>query len=170
MSKVIAAGPAHAAPPTASGLTGPLSRVRRIGYAVLALQLAGFLTWSTLLYHRFALTFDFSIYHQAWYEIAHGNLDPYNSEQGFPFWRTHCEFMLWPLALLYWVWPHDVVLLWLQDIGVARLRRWHSRGCASWRDATARVGTRCGPRADWCCWSPTHGHGGRSHSTSIRRR
>jgi Predicted membrane protein (DUF2079) len=100
---------------------GPLRRVRRIGYAILALQLAFFFAWSTILYRRFSLTLDFAVYHQAWYLIAHGNLDPYNTVQsGYPFWRDHSEFIMWPLALFYWIWPwpHDVVLLWLQDAGV----------------------------------------------------
>ena len=25
---------------------------------------------------------------------------------------------IWPLAPFYWIWPHDVVLLWLQDLGI----------------------------------------------------
>ena len=118
MSRVIVAAPPHAAPGPPPAPAGPLRLVRRIGYAVLGLQLAGFLVWSTIQYHRFALTWDFTIYHQAWYLIAHGNLDPYNSVQGYPFWQNHSEFLLWPLALFYWVWPHDVVLLWLQDVCV----------------------------------------------------
>ena len=96
-----------------------LFRVRRIGYIVLGLQFAGFLCWSTLLYRRFSLTPDFAQYHQAWYLIAHGNLDPRDTLGRFPFWQNHAEFMLWPLSLLYWVWPHSVDLLWLQDAGVA---------------------------------------------------
>ncbi len=100
-----------------SAQTGSLCRVRRIGYAVLGLQLACFLVWSTILYQRFALTFDFAINHQAWWQVAQGNLDPYTIE-GFAFWQDHSEFILWPLALLYWVWPHGVTLLWLQDLCV----------------------------------------------------
>jgi hypothetical protein len=95
-----------------------LVRVRRVGYALLGLQLAGFMAWSAILYHRYALTWDFSIYHQAWYLIAHGDLNPYDSVQQFPFWRNHCELIMWPLALLYWVWPHDVMLLWVQDLAL----------------------------------------------------
>lgn len=98
--------------------SGALVRVRRIGYLVLGLQLAGFMTWSAILYHRFALTWDFSAYHQAWYLIAHGDLNPYNSIENMQFWRNDSEFLLWPLAPFYWIWPHDVVLLWLQDISV----------------------------------------------------
>jgi hypothetical protein len=93
--------------------------VQRIGYAVLALQLTIFLAWSTILYRRFALTWDYTTDHQAWFLIAHGNLDPYSSTQGFPAWRDHSEFLLWPLAALYWVWPHGITLLWLQDLCIA---------------------------------------------------
>ena len=96
----------------------PLTRVRRAGYAVLAVQLGCICAWSAMLYHRYALSFDFAVYHQPWYLIAHGNLDPYSSVSKLPFWRNDAEFALWPLAALYWVWPHDVVLLWAQDAGV----------------------------------------------------
>src|ERR1700730_10955836 len=102
MSKVITAPPTQAGPGPPPAATSPLRRVRRIGYAVLGLQLAFFLAWSTIAYRRFTLTFDFAVYHQAWFLIAHGNLDPYNTMQGIPFWRTHSEFLLWPLALFYW--------------------------------------------------------------------
>ena len=91
--------------------------MRQIGYS--GLQLAVFLVWSTILYRRFALTADFSIYHQAWYLIAHGHLNPYDTVQGFPFWQSHSEFLVWPLAPLYWVWPHDVLLFYVMDVGVA---------------------------------------------------
>jgi hypothetical protein len=110
------AGTPPAGPAGPTGPTGPLRRVRRIGYVVLGLQLAGFLAWSTLLYRRFALTLDFATYHQAWFLIAHGNLDPYSTMLGCAFWQGHCEFLLWLLAPLYWIWPHAVLLLWLQDV------------------------------------------------------
>jgi hypothetical protein len=90
-----------------------------VGYIVLAVQVVAFLCWSTLLYQRYALTADFAQYHQAWYQIAHGNLDPRDTLGRFWFWQNHSEFMLWPAALLYWIWPHCVDLLWLQDIGVS---------------------------------------------------
>lgn len=95
-----------------------MTAVRRAGYAILSVQLACFLGWSALLYHRFALTFDFAVYHQPWYLIAHGHLDPYSSVSRLPFWRNDAEFAVWPLAVFYWIWPHDLMLLWLQDTGV----------------------------------------------------
>lgn len=110
----------HAAPaaPAIAAPSASLALVRRIGYAVLGLQLTGFAIWSAILYSHFALTFDFAIYNQAWFLIAHGNLNPFITTQGFPFWQGHCEFIVWPLALFYWIWPHGVTLLWLQDISV----------------------------------------------------
>ena len=96
----------------------PLLLVRRIGFAVLGLKLAAFGFWSALLYHRFALTPDSAQYQQAWYLIAHGNLSPYDTVSGFAFWQNHAEFIMWPLALLYWVFPNGMLLFWLQDVGV----------------------------------------------------
>jgi Predicted membrane protein (DUF2079) len=119
MSKVIVAAPPHADPEPPPAPASPLRWVRRIGYVVLGLQLAGFLVWSTILYGHFSQTGDFSIYEQGWFLIAHGNLDPRGTVQTFPFWQNHSEFLMWPAALFYWVWPHAVTLLWLQDLCVA---------------------------------------------------
>jgi hypothetical protein len=113
----VVAEPADAEPEAPSPSTA-LRYVRLGGYAVLAAELICFFGWSAFLYHRFSLTFDFAMYHQSWYEIAHGNLDPTNTLQGWPFWQGHGEFIFWPLALLYWIPPHDLNLLWLQDTGV----------------------------------------------------
>jgi hypothetical protein len=92
-----------------------LSRVQWAGYAVLGLQFVGFIVWSTIQYQRFAVTYDFSMFHQAWYLIAHGELDPYSTIKYQPFWQDHSEFLVWPLALLYWIYPQGVMLLWVQD-------------------------------------------------------
>jgi hypothetical protein len=109
--------------PTAAPLAGPeraplLRTVRRVGYVVLGVKLGAFAVWSTVLYRRFSLTPDFAQYQQAWYLIAHGHLNPYDTVGNFAFWQNHAEFIMWPLALLYWVFPHGVLLLWLQDAGV----------------------------------------------------
>lgn len=104
--------------PEFPGPAALLRYVRLVGYGLLVIELICFWSWSALLYHRSSLTFDFAIYHQGWYLIAHGNLDPFNSLQGHPFWQDHSEFIMWPLALLYWIPPHDLILLWVQDAGV----------------------------------------------------
>jgi hypothetical protein len=97
---------------------GALLRIRHIGYAVLGLQLVGFMVWSEILYSRFAMSSDFGQYYQAWFNIAHGHLDPYDTLGGFTFWRNNSEFILWPLSLLYWLCPQGITLVWLQDICV----------------------------------------------------
>jgi Predicted membrane protein (DUF2079) len=124
-----------------------MTAVRRAGYVVLAVQLACFFGWSALLYHRFALTFDFAVYHQPWYLIAHGDLDPYSSVSRLPFWRNDAEFDLWPLAAFYWVWPHDLVLLWLQDAGVVAAEAlafgWLCQLAGRWRPGRDAVLLAC---------------------------
>lgn len=101
----------------ARALIGRLALVQRIGFAVLAVQFVGFAAWSWVLWHRFALTWDFGVYHQPWWLIAHGNLDPRTSVESMPFWRNDAEFAIWPLAVLYWP-LGNVGLLWAQDAGV----------------------------------------------------
>jgi Predicted membrane protein (DUF2079) len=106
--------PARPAAPAAAGLR----RIRLAGYAVLALQLGAMCAWTALLYHRYALTWDYAVYHQPWYLIAHGHLDPWTSVESMPFWRNDSEFDIWALAPLWWIWPHDVMLQWAQNAGV----------------------------------------------------
>lgn len=106
---------AEAEPPQSAG---PLRRVRRIGYWVLGAQLAVFLAWSLVLYDHYALTWDFATYYQPWFEIAHGNLDPYTTILHIPFWQSDAEFMPWALAPLYWLFGSGLGLLWLQDLSV----------------------------------------------------
>jgi hypothetical protein len=120
----LTAGGAHRGPGVVARMAGldqpdVLRRVRRAGYLAVGIQLLGFVVWSQLLWRRFALTVDFAEYENAWFLIAHGHLDPMNSVGNGAFWQNHAEFIMWPLAGLYWVWPHQVTLLWIQDAGVA---------------------------------------------------
>jgi hypothetical protein len=117
MSAAVSATPVYLRPWRAVSAAVSVGGIRRAGYAVLGLQLAGFLVWSTIEYRRFELSMDFTQFDQAWYAIAHGHLNPIDSVKGYPYWRDHAAFITWPLALLYWAWPHAVILLWLQDIG-----------------------------------------------------
>ena len=92
------------------------------GGALLGAQLVAMLAFSTTQYSRYALTEDFANYSQAWWAIAHGHLDPFitgfANNRGGSFWRDNAEFVLYPLALLYYIDPHPVVLLWVQDLVV----------------------------------------------------
>ena len=65
-------------------------------------------------YHRDSLTWDYSIFDQARYLIAHGSLDPFDTLNGFPYWRNHGELIMWPVAWLSWLPPHGFLLLLLQ--------------------------------------------------------
>jgi hypothetical protein len=76
------------------------------------------LVFSSVQYSRFAETTDFANYSQAWWAMAHGHLDPFSTGLGVVFWRNDAEFIMWPLSLLFHLYPHPVVLLWLQDIAV----------------------------------------------------
>jgi len=98
-----------------TGATTALHRVRQVGLVVLGLQLVGLLVWSTVLTNRYALTSDFGIYHQAWWLIGHGDLHPFDTLTEYPFFTSHGELLLWPLALVGVLWPHAVTLLWVQD-------------------------------------------------------
>ncbi len=105
-------------PPREPAWAASLRRSYRAGLALLGVQLVLLGAWSALEASRFALSWDFSIFGQAWYLIAHGDLDPYSTLLGHAFWRDHSAFLLWPSALLWYVWPRPETLLWLQDLAI----------------------------------------------------
>ena len=81
---------------------------------------------SWYLWDHFDLTADFGQYSQAWQQIATGHLNPYDTtyawyypHYGYPFYQADLELIMWPLALLYWVWPHAIDLLIVQDAALA---------------------------------------------------
>ncbi len=98
--------------------SAPLRLVWRASLCLLGLQLIGMLVLSTVQFERFNLTNDFAGYAQAWTAIAHGHLSPFSSVFGVPFWQDDFELLMWPLAAFYWIYPHAVALLWLQDLAV----------------------------------------------------
>jgi hypothetical protein len=93
-------------------------RIRWIGYVLLGLQLVSYLVWSVILYGHFSVTWDFAIYHQAWYLVAHGNLDPYSTIIDLRFWRNDAELFPYVLAPLYWIFRTGIALQWVQDLGL----------------------------------------------------
>jgi hypothetical protein len=82
----------------------------------LVVQLGLLLLQSRQQYDRYNLSLDFGIFHQAWHQIAQGDLDPRISPFGYSYVRSHLELIMWLLAPLEWLYPHGIVLLWLQDL------------------------------------------------------
>lgn len=110
----------------AIGLTGGLRSAWLAGVALFGAQFVGLLAWSWHLWARFDLGADMAAYSQAWQQIATGHLDPYLTtfaynypHYGYPFYQSHFELLLWPLAVLYWLWPHAIDLLVVQDAALA---------------------------------------------------
>jgi hypothetical protein len=98
------------------------------GCVVFGLQAAALIAWSRHLWSRFDLTNDFATFSQAWNQIGTGHLNPYETtfpynypHYGYPFWQSHFELMMWPLALLRAVGASAFSLLVVQDLAIAGL-------------------------------------------------
>jgi hypothetical protein len=107
-------------------LTGNLRVAWYVGIAVFGVQFVFLVLHSVYLWDHFDLTTDFGQYSQAWQQIATGHLNPYSTpyawnypHYGYPFYQGDLELILWPLSLLYWVWPHAIDLLIVQDLALA---------------------------------------------------
>jgi uncharacterized membrane protein len=86
------------------------------GAVIFAVQFLAIAALSQVQYNRFDLAEDFGIFNQAWTLIAHGHLNPYSSIYGYPFYKSHFELIMWPMALLHLIYPQPVLLLWIQDL------------------------------------------------------
>ncbi len=89
--------------------------LRRVALGLMGLQLLVLGILSYREYTHFGLTVDYGIFEQAFWMLAHGQLNPHLTVAGIPFWRNHFELLMWPLAMLYWVWPNGPILLFVQD-------------------------------------------------------
>jgi Predicted membrane protein (DUF2079) len=152
MSDAVVGAPAVTVPPkerTEAKSAVDLRLVTRVAWGAFAIQLGVLMAWSAMLASHDALTKDFTTYHQAWYLIAHGNFNPFDTAQGVSFFKIDSEFVMVPLAALYWVWPHLVTLLWVQDLAIA------GSGLVAWywlRDLMVRPIAAQGLRADLALW------------------
>jgi hypothetical protein len=113
-------------PRVSTRLTGRLRLIWSVGCVVFGLQFLGLVIWSWHLWTRYDLTSDFGTFSQAWQQIGTGHLDPrlttfayYYPHYGYPFWQSHLELLMWPLALLHVVSPSTFTLLVLQDLVLA---------------------------------------------------
>lgn len=103
---------------TATQAARPARQVQKVVLGLLAAQLVLLLVISAVEYRRYGLGVGFGTYAQAWVSIAHGHLNPGSSLIGKSFWHNDAEFLLWPLAALYYLYPHPVDLLWVQDLAL----------------------------------------------------
>jgi hypothetical protein len=95
---------------------GPsLRRMRQAGLVIFLLELAVFGVWSTVVWQRFSLTYDFWLLYGATTHISHSSFGPalQTVEQHFD------AVILWPLAWLTRLPGHGLLLLWAQDLAVA---------------------------------------------------
>jgi len=113
-------------PASSTVLTGPLRTAWYVGLAVFVIQFVLLVLHSVYLWDHFDLTADFGQYSQAWQQIATGHLNPYDTtyawyypHYGYPFYQADLELIMWPLSLLYWVYPHGIDLLIVQDLALA---------------------------------------------------
>lgn len=107
-------------------LAGSLRTAWLLGALLFVAQLILLGVHSWYLWSHFDLTADFGQYSQAWQQIATGHLNPYDTtypwnypHYGYPFYQADLELIMWPLSLLYWVWPHAIDLLFVQDAALA---------------------------------------------------
>jgi hypothetical protein len=112
--------------PVSTVLTGRLRLVWTAGCVAFGLQFVGLVIWSWHLWTRYDLTSDFGTFSQAWQQIGTGHLDPrettfayFYPHYGYPFWQSHFELMMWPLALLHVVSSSTFTLLVVQDLALA---------------------------------------------------
>lgn len=104
------------AEPRAAGRLLLLTRV--VIALVLLAQLAVFIQRSVVQYASGNLGMDFAIFYQAWHQIGAGNLSPFSTITHYPYWQSHFELIMWPLALIGLVFPSGLTLLVLQDLAI----------------------------------------------------
>ena len=95
---------------------GNIRVAKLVATGVLGLQAVALLVISTFQYSRFGLGIDFTTSNQAAFLIAHGHLNPYITTHRYPYLDDHFGLLLYPIALIYLIYPHGNVLLWLQDL------------------------------------------------------
>jgi hypothetical protein len=65
------------------------------------------------------VSYDFSIFNQPYYLIAHGHLNPFDSVFGTSYLRSHFELIMWILAPTWWITRSGEMLLYIQDAALA---------------------------------------------------
>jgi hypothetical protein len=97
---------------------GRLEQVRRIVWVFFALQLVFLFVWSAYLYSRYSITNDGGQFIQGVYVIAHGHLAGPSSLEGHTILQDHFTLAWWPLSISVLLWPHALILMWVQDLAM----------------------------------------------------
>jgi hypothetical protein len=94
------------------------ARLRRLLVAGLAVQLTLLVSLSIYETTHDALTWDFAVYYQAFWLLAHGDVHPFSSLGLIPFIQIHANFLMWPLAALGAVSSAPLTLKLVQDVAL----------------------------------------------------
>ena len=139
--------------------------IRRGAWVLFGLQFVALAIWSGLLYSRFSITNDGALYLQGMYLISHGHLNPYVTIARLPLWKDHFTLAWWPISLIDLIWPHGLMIIWLQDAAlvageiVAFHWMWRvisdvrSRLSSWWPVALAGIGLALLVANPWNYWS-----------------
>ena len=95
-----------------------LGQVRRVVWVLFALQFVFLAAWSAYLYSRYSITNDGGQYIQGVWVISHGHLAAPSSIQGQSILKDHFTLAWWPLSLFVLLWPHALILMWVQDLAM----------------------------------------------------
>jgi hypothetical protein len=104
----------------------PLRRTYLVGLFIFLVELIAFCIWNEIEVKRFALSADFAAYLQGAFLFGHGHLSPESTSyfrtliDGQPqsAWGNAGEFFMVPLGILYRIWPHVVLLKWVQSLAL----------------------------------------------------
>ena len=88
----------------------------KIGAGLILLQLAIFLIFSEWQAQHYNLEQDYAQFGQAWYLFAHFDFQSVVTIKTRPFYRDHGDFFFYLLTPLWYIWPHTVTLMWVQDV------------------------------------------------------
>jgi hypothetical protein len=92
-----------------------LDTINRYVLIAFGVQLIAMCWWSAVMYSRYSITHDGAEVLQNLYLTLHGHLVPYSTIGRLPGWQEHFTLAYWPFSIFDWVWPHTILVLWLQD-------------------------------------------------------
>jgi len=111
----------HSAEGEPEGTPDRFSRSRLVNWVAglcFGAQFIGLCMYSWVQYHRFDLGIDFATVNQAATEIARGHLNPYSTTVWSSYLDNHFGLILWPIALLLFIFRSPFLLLVIQNVSL----------------------------------------------------